>query len=104
VILPSASMKSMFAPLSVVTTWNGPHLLGAGKPKISARNVADALLSPAYTMVWLKLIDMPTSLAFAPLSDMRNADTRSLVQSTDLIGFGRKAVLKSKMAAGRREA
>ena len=49
-------------------------------------------------------IDMPTSLAFAPLSDMRNADTRSLVQSTDLIGFGRKAVLKSKMAAGRREA
>jgi hypothetical protein len=94
-------MKSMFAPLSVVTTWNGPHLLGAGKPKISARNVADALLSPAYTMVWLKLIDMPTSLAFA---DMRNADTRSLVQSTDLIGFGRKAVLKSKMAAGRREA
>ena len=81
-----------------------PHLLGAGKPKISARNVADALLSSAYTMVWLKLIDMPTSLAFAPLSDMRNADTRSLVQSTDLIGFGRKAVLKSKMAAGQREA
>src|SRR5262249_33748138 len=81
----------MFAPLSVVTTWNGPHLLGAGKPKISARNFADAVLSPAYTMVWLKLIDMPTSLAFAPLSD-----TRSLVQSTDLIAFGRKAVLKSE--------
>jgi hypothetical protein len=55
-------------------------------------------------MVWLKLIDMPTSLAFAPLSNMRNADTRSLVQATDLIGFGPKAVFKSKMVAGRREA
>jgi len=30
---PSASMKSMLAPLSVVTTTNGPHRLGVDSPK-----------------------------------------------------------------------
>src|SRR5215510_13731206 len=38
-------------PLSVVTIRNGPHRFGAGRPKTSARNVADTWLSRAHTMV-----------------------------------------------------
>ena len=38
-------MKSTLTPLFVVTTRNGPHRLGAGRPKISVRNVADTSLS-----------------------------------------------------------
>jgi hypothetical protein len=50
-ISPSALMKSRLVALSVLTTWNGPHRFGAGRPKIWARNVADASLSRAHTMV-----------------------------------------------------
>ena len=40
-------------PFAVVTTWNGPHFFGDGRPSMPARNVAAALLSRDQTMVWL---------------------------------------------------
>src|SRR5262245_6181832 len=49
-------MKSMLAPLWVVTIWNGPQRLGSGSPRMSDRKVADLALSRADTMVWLKSI------------------------------------------------
>jgi hypothetical protein len=36
-ISPSALMKSRLVALSVLTTWNGPHRFGAGRPKIWAK-------------------------------------------------------------------
>jgi hypothetical protein len=60
--------------------------LGAGKPKISVRNVTDALLSRAYTMVWLKLMDMPTSLALAPPPTLRKVKrVRSIITTAGAV-------------------
>src|SRR5262249_41879286 len=47
-------MKSTLTPLAVTTTWKGPHFLGGDRFNMSARKVAEALLSRDQTMVWLK--------------------------------------------------
>src|SRR5215510_6708284 len=57
-------MKSTFTPLAVVTTWNGPHFFGAGRPSMPARNVAEALLSRDQTIVWLNSTLMVASSLF----------------------------------------
>src|SRR5262249_27545805 len=80
-------MKSTLAALSVVTTWNGPHFFGGGRPRTSARNTADALLSRAYTIVWLKLMDMPTSLAVVQRRYCQlSSDVVCLGSSADMFG------------------
>src|SRR5690606_20007334 len=58
---PSASRKSRLAPLSSSTTMNDAYRFGAGRPRISARNAADRLLSRAETIVWLKCTAMASS-------------------------------------------
>ena len=50
-------VKTLCMPrMSSATSQNGPNLTGAGRPSISARSVADARGSRAWTMVWFSSI------------------------------------------------
>ena len=66
------SMKSRLTPFIVITTSKGPHLTGAGSPRISARNLAEALLSRAQMIVWLNSTAIPASVPTAPAAGKIN--------------------------------
>ena len=53
-----SSMKSSVTPLTVLTGRNGPYWGPTSKPRIVARNSAEALMSRAATIVWLSSTGM----------------------------------------------